>query len=111
MTVSDTKTKAARPKTSRKASQPQEKATPRLTRVGVKEFRDKATQLLAQDAPFAVERHGKVIGFYTPLSGSPEQQGRIVQAATRLDDTMNRVAGELGLSLDELEDLLVGEKL
>lgn len=105
MTVNTTKGKTPRPKTSGSKSQD----TPRLTRVGVKEFRDKATQLLAQDTPFAVERHGKVIGFYTPLGTSPEQQDRVLQAATRLDDTMSRVADELGLSLDELEDLLVRE--
>lgn len=85
-----------------------DKAAP-LTRVGVKEFRDKATQLLAQDAPFAVERHGKVIGFYTPLAVSPEKKARMDQAITHMNETMSRVADDLGLSLDELEDLLVGD--
>lgn len=79
------------------------------TRVGVKEFRDQATRLLAQDAPFAVERHGKVIGLYTPLTWTPEQQARVEQAAHGLDATMAQVARDLGLSLDALEDVLVGD--
>lgn len=77
--------------------------------MGVKEFRDKATQLLAQDAPFAVERHGKVIGFYTPLgSKNPAAAGAALE---KYDQTMDSVARQLQLSRTELDDLLWGEDI
>lgn len=102
MTVSKVSTKKRTPEAAAKTE-----AAP--VRVGIKEFRDKATQLLAQDAPFAVERHGKVIGLYTPLTWTPEQQGRVTQAAQRLDTTMAQVAQDLGMSLEALEEVLVGD--
>lgn len=101
MTVSERKSS-----TKSRATQPTAAA---LTRVGVKEFRDKATQLLAQETPFAVERHGKVIGFYTPLGLSTEHKQRATLAARKLDDTMQKVAQDMGISLEALEELLVGD--
>ncbi|SEJ79346.1 hypothetical protein SAMN04488058_1194 [Deinococcus reticulitermitis] len=102
-----TTTKAAMKKLS-----PQPKPVPAEglpARVGVKEFRDQATRLLARGAPFAVERHGKVIGLYTPLTWTPEQQARVEQAAQGLDATLAQVARDLGLSVEDLEEVLVGD--
>lgn len=107
MTVSERKSNQNKNR-SPKAAAAKVPAAP-LTRVGVKEFRDKATQLLAQDMPFAVERHGKVIGFYTPLGLSDEQKQRAAVAAEHLENTMQKVAQDMGLSLEALEELLVGD--
>lgn len=78
-----------------------------VTRVGVKELRDKATQLLSREEPFVVERHGKVIGYYTPIKQKDKQKAR--EAIDRLEATMRRAAQEAGLTLEEFEELLVGD--
>lgn len=79
----------------------------KISRIGIKEFRDKATQLLAQDIPFAIERHGQVIGFYTPLGGQDPAEAQA--ARTRYAQTMNGIARRLSLSRAELDELLWGE--
>lgn len=73
-------------------------------RVGIKEFKDKATQLLAADEPFVVERHGKAIGYYTPFKRPDPKEIR--EAADKLNATMEHAAREMGISVDELEDIL-----
>lgn len=73
-------------------------------RVGIKEFKDRATQLLAADEPFVVERHGKPVGFYTPFKRS--DPGEVREAAAQLNATMEHAAREMGISVDELEDIL-----
>ena len=80
-----------------------------VNRVGIKEFRDKATQLLAKDEPFLVERHGRVIGYYTPLARKDPEARR--RAFEQLDATMRRAAREAGMTLEEFEDLLTGDLL
>lgn len=73
-------------------------------RVGIKEFKDKATQLLAADEPFVVERHGKPIGYYTPLG--QRDHAAVQVAVDRLDATMERIAAKRGLSVEQLETLM-----
>lgn len=73
-------------------------------RVGIKEFKDKATQLLAADEPFVVERHGKPIGYYTPLGQRDHAGARA--AVDRLDATMERIAARRGLTVNQLETLM-----
>lgn len=76
-----------------------------VKRVGIKEFKDKATQLLASGEPFVVERHGKTVGYYTPLVRKDPQKVR--EAVDRLNATMERAAREAGMTVEELEDLLL----
>ncbi len=76
-------------------------------RVGIKEFKDKATQLLAADEPFVVERHGKAIGYYTPLSRKDHAGAQA--ALDRLDATMERIAAKRGLSVEQLESVMFAE--
>lgn len=78
-----------------------------MDRVGIKEFKDRATQLLAKDEPFLIERHGKPIGFYTPIK-APDPQ-KVGEAAARLDKTMEGIARRLGISVEKLEDLLFSD--
>lgn len=78
-----------------------------MRRVGIREFKDKATQLLASGEPLAVERHGKTIGFYTPLKAPDPAALREAQNA--FNEKMEEVARKLGLSVEALEDELFGE--
>ena len=78
-----------------------------MKRIGVREFRDHATQYLAGDEVLVIERHGRPIGFYIPTSADsgvlhPE---RWTQALERLDQTVQGVLAETGLSEDELSRL------
>lgn len=75
-----------------------------MTHVGVREFRDHATRYLANDDIVAVERHGKVIGFYVPVPRADESERKV--AASRLKDAAARAATEAGVSAEELATLL-----
>src|SRR5438067_7992577 len=74
-----------------------------VKRVGVREFRDHATQYLAGDEVLAIERHGQPIGFYIPTGASTRQ--RSTQSLERLERMIQRVRAETGLSEDELSRL------
>ncbi len=74
-----------------------------MKRVGVREFRDHATQYLAGDEVLAIERNGQPIGFYVPTGASRHENA--VQALERLQQTVQRVLSETGLSEEELSRL------
>lgn len=74
-----------------------------MKRVGIREFRDHATQYLAGDEVLAIERHGQPIGFYIPAGAS--RQVSCVPALERLEQTVRRVLAETGLSEEELSRL------
>ena len=74
-----------------------------MKRVGVREFRDRATRYLAGDEVLAIERHGQPIGFYIP-TGASRQEG-FAQALERLEQTVRRIVAETGLSEEELSRL------
>ena len=67
--------------------------------VGVREFRDHATKYLAGPDPVAVNRHGKVIGFYVPLRRDEDEVRRDV---AQLGQAVERVLDETGMTEDEL---------
>ncbi len=75
-----------------------------MKRVGVREFRDHATQYLASGEVLAVERHGRAIGFYIPVSPAPEEERQ--RAVTQLGIAVERLLAESGLSEDELAAVL-----
>ena len=70
--------------------------------VGVREFRDRATGLLREAEPIAVERHGKVIGFYIPVESKKGNDEELKEALARLDASVKRVLEETGMTEDEL---------
>jgi antitoxin (DNA-binding transcriptional repressor) of toxin-antitoxin stability system len=74
-----------------------------MRRVGVREFRNHATQYLAGDDVLAIERHGQPIGFYIPTRAS--RQESFAQALERLEQTVQRVLADTGLSDEELSRL------
>jgi hypothetical protein len=75
----------------------------KMKNVGVREFRDHATKYLAGPEPVAVNRHGRVIGFYIPLERDDDEVRR---AVAKLGETVEQVLGETGMTEDELAGLL-----
>lgn len=63
--------------------------------VGIREFRDKASQYLASREVIAVKRHGKLVGFYIPVEQSDEIE--IQQALQRLNQTVETAMAESGM--------------
>ena len=72
--------------------------------VGIREFRDKASQYLASSEALAVKRHGKLVGFYIPVSQSEEIE--IEQALQRLNQTVSKALAESGMDEAALADAL-----
>ena len=75
----------------------------KLKNVGVREFRDHATQYLSGSDPVAVSKHGRVIGFYVPLQRDEDE---VERAVAKLGETVGQVLADSGLTEDELAELL-----
>jgi hypothetical protein len=74
-----------------------------MKRVGVREFRDHATQYLAGNEVLAIERHGQPIGFYIPTAAGRREQ--FTQALARLQETISQIRAETGLTEENLSRL------
>ena len=72
--------------------------------VGVREFRDRATSYLKGTETLAVERHGKLIGFYIPVESKKSNEEELKEALARLEASVKRVLEETGMTEDELVD-------
>ena len=72
--------------------------------VGIREFRDKASQYLASREAVAVKRHGKLVGFYIPVAQSEEEE--ISQALQKLNQTVAKAIAESGMDEAALADAL-----
>jgi hypothetical protein len=68
--------------------------------IGVREFRDRATSLLASDETLIIERHGEAIGFYVPIAAKDRREGRKVLG--RLGSLIDDVRARTSLDEDEL---------
>jgi len=68
--------------------------------VGVREFRDQATSLLASGETLVVERHGETVGFFVPIVAKDRREGRA--ALGRLGDAVADVLARSGVDEDEL---------
>lgn len=68
--------------------------------IGVREFRDQATSLLASDETLVIERHGAPIGFYVPIAAKDRRTGR--EALGRLGSLVDEVIPRTGIDEDEL---------
>ena len=74
-----------------------------MKHIGVRDFRDHATKYLAGAEPVAIERHGKVIGFYFPVKPDKDEARR---ALARLDATVDEILARTGTTEDELAEAL-----
>ncbi len=68
--------------------------------VGVREFRDQATQMMGSGETLVIERHGKPIGFFVPISATDRRAGRA--ALGRLGTAAGELLAEAGLDEEEL---------
>ena len=75
-----------------------------MRKVGVKEFRDNATKLLAAGETMLIERHGHPVGYFIPVKQQRDEEAA-KQALANLEEAVNRLVEETGLSEDELADL------
>lgn len=71
-----------------------------MKRVGVREFKDKATALIAEEKALVIEKHGKPVGFYIPIPTKDKAEAR--EAAERLQKTVDQVLSQMGMTEDEL---------
>ncbi len=76
-----------------------------MKHVGVREFRDRATGYFRGSEPIAVERHGRLIGFYIPVEPrEPDHEGGLQEALDKLGVAVERALEESGMTEDELAD-------
>lgn len=71
--------------------------------VGVREFRDHATKYLSGAEPVAVNKHGRVIGFYIPVERDHRE---VERAVARLGSVVDNIVATTGLSEDDLATML-----
>jgi len=74
-----------------------------VRKVGIREFRDNATKLLAAGEAMLIERHGRPVGYFIPVKQTDEDETKAALQA--LGDAVQRAMEESGLSEDELADL------
>jgi antitoxin (DNA-binding transcriptional repressor) of toxin-antitoxin stability system len=68
--------------------------------IGVREFRDQASSLLASDETLIIERHGEAIGFYVPIAAKDRREARA--SLGRLGELVNDVLAHTALVEDDL---------
>jgi antitoxin (DNA-binding transcriptional repressor) of toxin-antitoxin stability system len=68
--------------------------------VGVREFRDRATSMMAEGETLVIERRGEPIGFYVPITAKDRKAGR--KALGRLGKAVEGLLATAGVSEDEL---------
>ena len=73
----------------------------RVRTVGVREFRDHASQYLNGPDILAVARHGRTIGYYIPVAATPTEEAR--QALARINRTLDEMVASGAITEAELE--------
>ena len=68
--------------------------------IGVREFRDQATSMMASGETLVIERHGEPIGFFVPVVAKDRRAGRA--ALGRLGDLVNDIKSRTGIDEEEL---------
>jgi antitoxin (DNA-binding transcriptional repressor) of toxin-antitoxin stability system len=68
--------------------------------IGIREFRDQASSILAGGETLVIERHGVPIGFFVPITAKDRRAGR--DALGRLAGLVDDVIARSGLDEDEI---------
>ena len=68
--------------------------------VGVREFRDRATQMMAGGETLIIERRGEPVGFFVPIAATDRRAGG--EALERLGELIDDVLARTGLGEEEL---------
>ena len=74
-----------------------------MRKVGIREFRDNATKLLAEGETMLIERHGHPVGYFIPIKRKDNQDTDA--ALKHLADTVERAIREGELSEADLVEL------
>lgn len=74
-----------------------------MQRISVAEFQAHPDRYLDGAEPLEVERNGHVVGHYYPCGEARQRRRR--DSVARLEQTVERLRAELGLSEDEFERL------
>ncbi len=72
-----------------------------MKRVGIREFKDKVTALIAEEKGLVIERHGKPVGFYIPLVKKDKAQAK--EAVEKLERTIESILERTGMTREEFE--------
>lgn len=72
-----------------------------MKRVGVREFKDKATAFISEAETLIIEKHGKPVGFYVPLKAKDKRRPEVKASVERLDALMADILTRTGMSEDE----------
>ncbi len=72
-----------------------------MKRVGVREFKDRATALINEEKGLVIERRGKPVGFYIPLVKKDKAEAE--EAAAKLEHTLEGILERAGMTRAELE--------
>ncbi len=76
--------------------------------IGVREFRDQATTILAAGETLVIERRGEPIGFFVPITAKDRRAGRA--ALGRLGKLVADVMTRTGLDEDDLVHEVAGKR-
>lgn len=76
--------------------------------VGVREFRDRATSMMGAGETLVIERHGKPIGFFVPISAKDRRAGR--EALGRLGHLVEALGERTGLDEDAFVAAVSGSR-
>ena len=68
--------------------------------IGVREFRDQATSMMASGQTLVIERHGEPIGFFVPVVAKDRKAGRA--ALGRLGKLVSDVITRTGIDEEKL---------
>lgn len=72
-----------------------------MKRVGVREFKNSVTALIAEEETVVVEKYGKPVGVYVPLKPKDKSHPEAKASRERMDALMEDILGKLGMSEDE----------
>lgn len=75
-----------------------------MKRVGVSEFRRHTSKYVLEGEALAIEQDGQTVGFYIPAVASRKKKNA-AESLKRLEETVQRVMAETGLSEEELSQL------
>lgn len=74
-----------------------------MKRVGVREFEDHAATYLSSNEALTIERDGVPLGYYIPSRAGRRES--YLKSLKALEETVERILAETGMTEDELADL------
>ena len=72
-----------------------------MKRVGVREFKDRATALINEEKGLVIEKRGKPVGFYIPIP--QKDKAKAEEAVERLERTIESILERTGMTREEFE--------